>query len=135
MKKILVGIDGSEGANLALEKAVSLISENGIIYLIAVIPLQNKKLFVEENIYKKIRVKAQELIDNIKNELNFINNDIQDIIVEGDAAEKIIDIAAKLNVDLIVLGCKGFNKIGVYPIGSVANKVVQYSHKPVMVVR
>ena len=135
MKKILVGIDGSEGSNLALEKAVSLISEDGIIYLIAVIPSKNKKLFFEEDIYKKIWVKAQELIDNIKNELNFINNDIKDIIVEGDAAEKIIDIAANLNVDLIVLGCRGFNKIGVYPIGSVANKVVQYSHKPVMVVR
>ena len=41
MKKILVGIDGSEGSKLALEKAVSIISEDGIIYLIAVIPSKN----------------------------------------------------------------------------------------------
>ena len=135
MNKILVGVDGSEGSSLALEKAISLVSENGIIYLIAVVPSPYKKFFVDENIYNKIREKTQQLIDNIKNEISFINNDIVDTIEEGDASEKIIDVAAKLDVDLIVLGCRGANKIGVYPIGSVANKVVQYSHKPVMVVR
>ena len=135
MNKILVGIDGSEGSNLALEKSKSLVSENGIIYLIAVVPSPNKKLFIDKNIYNRIRKKAQQLIADIKNEISFINNDVIDIIEEGDAAEKIIDVAAKLDVDLIVLGCRGANKIGVYPIGSVANKVVQYSHKPVMVVR
>ena len=57
------------------------------------------------------------------------------IIEEGNTAEKIIDIATKLNVDLIVLGSRGSNKIGIYPLGSIANKVVQYAHKPVMVVR
>ena len=135
MNKILVGIDGSEGSNLALEKSKSLVSENGIIYLIAVVPSPNKKLFIDKNIYNRIRKKAQQLIANIKNEISFINNNVIDIIEEGDAAEKIIDVAAKLDVDLIVLGCRGANKIGFYPIGSVANKVVQYSHKPVMVVR
>ena len=35
----------------------------------------------------------------------------------------------------IVLGSEGTSEIGRYPIGSVANKVVQYAHKPVMVVR
>ena len=135
MNKILVGIDGSEGSNLALEKAISLISENGIIYLTAVVPSPNKKLFIDKNIYNRIRKKAQQLIADIKNEISFINNDVIDIIEEGDAAEKIIDVAAKLDVDLIVLGCRGANKIGVYPIGSVANKVVQYAAKPVMVVR
>ena len=47
----------------------------------------------------------------------------------------IIDVANRLKVDLIVLGSKGQSELGQYLIGSVANKVVQYAAKPVMVVR
>ena len=60
---------------------------------------------------------------------------ITGIVEEGDAAAKIIDVANRLQVELIVLGSKGTSEIGRYPIGSVANKVVQYAHKPVMLVR
>ena len=54
---------------------------------------------------------------------------------EGDPFSNIIDIVGNLIVDLIVLCCKGYNKLGPYLIGSVASIVVQYAHKPVMVVR
>ena len=40
-----------------------------------------------------------------------------------------------MDVELIVLGSKGQSELGQYLIGSVANKVVQYAAKPVMVVR
>lgn len=135
MKRILVGIDGSDGSKLALEKAISMISEGGSIVLIAVVPSYDEKAFFHINVYKKIKKNANQLIDDIKNEIRVKNYNIEGIVEDGDAAEKIIDIAAKLDVDLIVLGSKGTNKIGIYPIGSVTNKVVQYSHKPVMVVR
>jgi nucleotide-binding universal stress UspA family protein len=135
MKRILVGIDGSDGSKLALEKAISMISEGGRIVLIAVVPSADEKAFFHTNFYKKIKKNANQLIDDIKNEIRVKNYNIKGIVEDGDAAEKIIDIAAKLDVDLIVLGSKGTNKIGIYPIGSVTNKVVQYSHKPVMVVR
>jgi nucleotide-binding universal stress UspA family protein len=57
------------------------------------------------------------------------------MVEEGDPAAVIIDVSSKLNVELIVLGSKGVSQLGQYLIGSVANKVVQYAHKPVMVVR
>ena len=135
MNKILVGIDGSEGAKLALEKAKMLISDEGEIFLIAVVPTQREKTFVDEKIYKKIKEKANQLLKDTITEFSNYNIKINYIIEEGDAAEKIIDTALKLNVDLIMLGSKGTSKIGVYAIGSIANKVVQYAHKPVMIVR
>ena len=135
MNKILVGIDGSEGSQLALDKAKMLISENGEIILIAVVPTLKEKTFVDTNVYKKIKKKANQLIKNTITEFSNKKLNIRGIIEEGDAAEKIIDTALNLNVDLITLGSKGSSKIGAYPIGSVANKVVQYAHKPVMVVR
>jgi nucleotide-binding universal stress UspA family protein len=135
MDKILVGIDGSEGAKLALEKAKMLVSEDGEIILIAVIPDPKERIFVENEVYKNIKIKADKLIKNTIKEFGSKNFKITGLIEEGDASEKIIDTAVKLNVDLITLGSKGSSKIGIYPIGSVANKVVQYAHKPVMVVR
>ena len=135
MDKILVGIDGSEGSILALEKAMSLVSEGGEIILIAVVPTPKEKTFVEIEVYNKIRIKADELIKNTIREFGSKKFNISGLIEEGDAAGKIIDTAVNLNVDLITLGSRGSSKISLYPIGSIANKVVQYSHKPVMVVR
>jgi len=135
MNKILVGIDGSKGSEHALNKALILISEFGEIILLAVVPSPSEKTFVDNEIYKKLSRKANDLIKDIIGDVGENEFIIKGIVENGDAAAKIIDIANNLNVDLIMLGSKGTSKIGKYPIGSVANKVVQYAHKPVMIVR
>ncbi|UCB59259.1 MAG: universal stress protein [Thermoplasmatales archaeon] len=135
MNKILVGFDGSEGSEHALNRAMMLIYEFGELILLAVVPSPDNKLFVDENSSKKLKKKAKNLIDNTINELGEQSFTITGMIEQGDAAATIIDISNRLNVDLIVLGSKGQSELGRYLIGSVANKVVQYAAKPVMVVR
>lgn len=44
MNKILVGFDGSEGAEQALNRAMMLINSDGELFLIAVIPSSKKEL-------------------------------------------------------------------------------------------
>jgi len=90
---------------------------------------------LDKEVYKKLRKKAENLINDTIRDIGPHDFDVTGIIEEGDAATIIIDVANKLNVDLIVLGSKGDSEIGQFLIGSVANKVVQYAHKPVMVVR
>ena len=135
MRKILVCFDGSEGAENALNKAITLLDNDGQLILIAVVPSKSDKIFLENNMYKKIRLKAEELLSQAIKNISHYNFKIKGLIEEGDSSAKIIDMAAKLNVDLIVLGVKSKNKNRIYSIGSVANKVVQYAHTPVMVVR
>ena len=135
MKKILVGIDGSEGSRQALTRSISLLDEFGELHLLAVIPSPSDKNFVDNDMYKTIRKKAEDMINEIISDIGKQGFTIKGIIEEGDPSIKIINTSNKLDVDLIVLGCKGTSKIGRYLIGSVANKVVQYAHKPVMVVR
>jgi len=135
MKRILVGFDGSEGSEMALNKAMNLIDEYGELVLLAVVPSPSDKAFVDNEIYKNLKKKAENLINDAISDIGPHDFDIKGMVEEGDAATIIIDVANRLNVDLIVLGSKGTSEIGRFLIGSVANKVVQYAHKPVMVVR
>ena len=135
MKKILVGFDGSEGSEQALNRAMMLIDEFGELILIAVVPTPSDKAFVDKEMYELMKKKARNLISEAIKDLGSHDFDVNGIVEEGDIAGKIIDIANKLDVDLIVLGSRGTSELGRYLIGSVANKVVQYAHKPVMLVR
>ena len=135
MKKILVGFDGSEGSEQALNRAMMLLEECGELILLAVIPGPADKAFVDDEMYNKIKRKAENMINEVRINLGHHEFTITSMVEEGDPAVIIIDVSNKLNVDLIVLGSKGTSELGQYLIGSVANKVVQYAHKPVMVVR
>lgn len=135
MKKILVGFDGSEGSEQALNRAMMLLDEYGKLIILAVVPSPSDQFFVDEDVYKKLRKKAENLISNVITDIGKQDFEIQGLVEEGDPAARIIDVANKLEVDLIVLGSKGQSELGQYLIGSVAAKVVQYAHKPVMVVR
>jgi nucleotide-binding universal stress UspA family protein len=135
MKKILVGFDGSEGAEQALNRALMLIDEYGELILLAVVPSPSDKTFVDDEVYKNFKKKAETIISDVIKDLGEHEFTMTGMVEEGDPAAIIIDVSSKLNVDLIVLGSKGKSEFGRYLIGSVANKVVQYAHKPVMVVR
>ncbi|MCK4829722.1 universal stress protein [bacterium] len=135
MKKILIGFDGSEGSEQALNRAMMLIDEYGELILLAVVPIPSDKTFVDEEVYKKLKKKAKNLIADVISDIGSHEFTITGVVEAGDAAAKIIDAANKLKVDLIVLGSKGTSELGRYLLGSVANKVVQYAHKPVMLVR
>ena len=135
MKKILVGFDGSEGAEQALNRAMMMINTYGELILLAVVPTPDEKTFVDEDMYQNLKRKAKNLVDDVIADIGQHEYNVTGIVEEGDPASIIIVIASRENVDLIVLGSKGQSELGQYLIGSVANKVVQYAAKPVMVVR
>jgi len=135
MKKILVGFDGSEGSEKALNKAMMLIEENGELIILAVIPVPSDKNLVDQTAYNLLKKKATNIINEVVRDIGSHDFEISGMVEEGNVAAKIIDVANDLNCDLIVLGSVGTSELGPYPIGSIANKVVQYAHKPVMIVR
>ena len=52
MEKILIGFDGSEGAENALNKAMLLVDDDGELILLAVVHTPSDKSFVDEEAYK-----------------------------------------------------------------------------------
>ena len=136
MKRVLVGFDGSEGAEDALNKAMMIIDDDGELVLIAIFTLPSDRNLLDQKTYEIIKLRAHILINNVIRDLGSHSYTIKGMVKDGeDIAALIIDVANELNCDLIVLGSRGSSSLGKYPIGSVANKVVQYAAKPVMVVR
>ena len=136
MRRVLVGFDGSEGAVNALNKAMMFIDDDGELIIVAIISLPSDKNLLDQKAYESIKSRAHNLINNLIDDIGSHDYTITGMVKEGgDIAAVIIDVANELSCDLIVLGSRGSSSLEKYAIGSVANKVVQYAAKPVMVVR
>jgi nucleotide-binding universal stress UspA family protein len=136
MNRILVGFDGSEGAENALNKAMMIVDEDGELIILAIVPVPSDRNLLDQKSYDVLKVRAHTLVNNVVQDIGSHEYTITGIVKEGeDIAAVLIDVANEINCDLIVLGSKGSSALGRYPIGSVANKVVQYAAKPVMLVR
>ena len=135
MRKILVGIDGSDGSEHALNKALMMIEEYGELFLLAVIPSKDTHVFLDDHTHRSLEEKAEQLLEQIISDIGEQDFSLIPVIRAGNAAEVIIDVANEVNAELIVLGSKGTSSVVGHDLGSVSNRVVQYAHKPVMVVR
>jgi len=135
MRKILVGIDGSDGSEHALNKALMMIEEYGELFLLAVIPSKDTHVFLDDHTHRSLEEKAEQLLEQIIFDIGEQDFSLIPVIRAGNAAEVIIDVANEVNAELIVLGSKGTSSVVGHDLGIVSNRVVQYAHKPVMVVR
>lgn len=136
MKRVLIGFDGSEGAQNALHKAMTIIDEDGELVILVIIPHPSDQNLLDQKTYEMIKTRAHTLINTVISDINPHGYAISGMVREAeDIAAVIIDVAIELYCDLIVLGSRGSSTLGKYPIGSIANKVVQYAATPVMVVR
>ncbi len=57
------------------------------------------------------------------------------LVVEGDSAGEIIDLARKTPHSLIAMSTHGRSGIGRWVLGSIAEKVIQHAHSPVLLIR
>ena len=67
---------------------------------------------------------------------NILSTTVDAVKTKGnDAAEEILHIANKENVDTIVVGNRGFSASKDFLLGSVSYKVMHYAKCPVVIVR
>jgi len=60
---------------------------------------------------------------------------VSSLVVDGDAAQSIIDAAAKQKADLIVLGTRGLGELKGLFLGSVSHKVASRANRPCLTVK
>lgn len=144
---ILVPVDGSKQAQKALQVATQLVSSSdAVIYVLNVpepppatdplgIAVGAKSLDISnadiEAAGQKLVEHAQEaekaghgLIERIKSAVGIGNIEIKAIVRLGQPAEVILEEAAELGVDAIVMGSRGMSDLKSLAIGSVSHKVM-----------
>ena len=133
MKNILVPVDGSEGADRAIEKAVMLAETCGA-----------KLNFLYVANINQLAINAV-LSDAILDSVTKAGNVILEMVPAGVEKESfsdtgspavvILDFAESNDIDLIVMGSRGLGVVKGVLLGSVSQYVVEQSKCPVLVVK
>ncbi len=139
MQKILVAHDGSKSSDKALKKAVEFAAGmNASLTVLSVVP----ELYLTElsesdrgRILEALSRETAEAMERIRKSLSGKSLEVKTLIRQGDPAEKILETAQKMKVDLIVTGSHGRHGTKKFLLGSVSSKIVDYSKCPVLVAK
>ena len=135
---VLVAIDGSEGADKALDCALSICSAVGApLTALAVegkLPAYAGSLGEVDEVKREKDEYFSRVLAAAKTEAERRDVTIRTELVAGHAAEVIAHYAKAHGHDLIVVGHRG-HFLGDYLLGSTADRVAHHAHCPVMVVR
>ena len=144
-KKILVPLDGSEFSECSLEHVKAIVSGCRVpetILLRVIEPLSAETVSVlamaGDDLLRKAELdnqaEARNYIVKIKNELANNGLEVEAVVVDGRAAEEILDYAKNNKVDLIIMTTHGKTGISRWFFGSVAQKILQHSPVPVLMI-
>ena len=130
--RVLVPVDGSASSLRALHHSSYLFK--GItrvrIYLLHVIEwTDDDDENIDESLYSQIQEEGKLILRSIVVPKQL--NDYQRIVKLGNPSTKIIELADKLNVDMIIMGKIGIGKSS-SSIGNVSQQVVNLTTKPVV---
>ena len=149
IKRILIAIDSEtsseEVASGALQLVEQLHTEVAIVSVVETPAVLNQadlpipsygfnqnltsEIEIEGILHKNFEEGHKKLITNI-----FFNHKVTTFIEEGSPYEAILQVAANWNADLIVIGTNGRTGLAHLMLGSVAEKVIRHSEKPVFVI-
>lgn len=141
LKKILCAIDLSEQSEPVAEYAVMLakLADASIVAVYAAPTLTQYTGFhvppnTIDNFVGEIVSGAEKSMSEFVAQ-HFAGVDARGVVVVGYAAEEILAVAEKEQVDLIVMGTRGRKGIDLILFGSVAEKVVKNAACPVVTIR
>ena len=138
MDRILIAVDGSEGAHAAVEEGLELAREveANVIFLTVRPPLPHVlgAPFYAYVFTDDVR-DADESLRGAMEAADDYGVDAVSEILEGDAADEIVGFADNRGIDLIVIGSRGLGAFAGALLGSVSRAVVQHAHTPVLVAK
>ncbi|WP_292461666.1 universal stress protein [Methanolobus sp.] len=140
IRKIMIATDGSENAINAIDCGIGLAKANGAeVKAIYVIPSDNIPVMLSDLWVKALDDKLKE--EGLKATEYVVaagksqGVDVEPFVINAKTTrDGIIDFARENNIDLIVIGTLGRTGFSHVLLGSVAESVVRYSKKRVLVV-
>jgi nucleotide-binding universal stress UspA family protein len=139
MKKILVGIDGSTESRTAADRAADLAAATGselvLAYVISPPPALAPEASYLERWDVAEREHARKLLDEVAAATRTRRITVETVMPSGAPAETLANMASQRDVEMVVVGHRGRGAISRVLLGSVADRLVQISPKPVFVSR
>lgn len=132
-RTILCGVDGSE-ESIRATKLGAMIAKRLSARLLGLYVIPSHQVF-QLGIHRaqgeaELAADAQLLLNRLQEETGF---SIEPLILEGDPAATILEVATEQSCDLIVVGHRGLGKVERWLMGNVASKVVLHTPCTVLV--
>jgi len=142
IRKILVGVDGSEGAARAATVAFEIGElTKSKVHIVYIVPLPNiKHISVmsdvsEEELLQKYEVNGKRILQGYEDASRDFGIPVETLLDKGLPSDMLIALSDELGVDLIVLGSHGGTGLKGSGMGSSTERVVLGASCPVFVVK
>jgi nucleotide-binding universal stress UspA family protein len=147
--KILLPTDGSENAARAAEHALWLADVSGaFIVILYVVEQYDPRILPfstlprsNESLYEELREEGKRIVENFKEKLqeikeksNYETIKLTTEIKEGKPYIEILKTIEDEGFDLVVMGASGRHGLDRFILGSVTERVIRGSTKPVMII-
>lgn len=134
MKKILIAIDDSAMAEKVTEAGLQLAQQlNAEMALLSVVDTSFPYI-VSDGATVAEMTELTKTDFKKKHKMLIKDRNIWSFVEEGNPNKIILNIAKEWNADLIVMGTHGRTGVSHFLLGSVAEKVLRHSTKPVLVI-
>lgn len=139
IRNILVGIDGSEPANRALELAEDLSGQYGAALLLVTVlkpaPAVATELIAPPVVPTPAEIQnAQRDLQRRAGELRARGRTVDTQVEVGDPASTLLAIADRRTADVVVAGRSGKGALARAILGSVTTRLLHTSDRPVLIV-
>jgi nucleotide-binding universal stress UspA family protein len=136
LEKVLLATDGSKDAALAARAAVDVCERTGaelhVVHVWYSVPTARLRPFMRAELKKLGNELLEEGVKRVEDSGGLVTGAH---LVEGRAADEILDLAGQIGARLIVIGSRGLGPVGRIALGSVSEAVIHHSDWPVLVLR
>jgi nucleotide-binding universal stress UspA family protein len=139
MNAIVVGTDGSAGAEATVKRVIELASGSGaMIHLVCAYPgrstLERLGLTAKTDPVD-MRGVAVDVLARGERRFEEAGFTVETYAREGDPANTIIDVAGESNAELIAIGAHGNSGLKRFALGGVASKLTHHAPASLLIVR
>lgn len=138
--KILLAVDGSGDADVALRSTVDLVEKTGselhVTYVGEAPFVYHPEHHAYQSQHEEHERMAVRILEEQVEKVKATGGNVAGIHPAlGRPDIEIVDLAEELGVDLIIVGSRGLGGVKRALMGSVSDSVVRHAHCPVLVVR
>lgn len=139
--KVLVPIDGSENSFRALKHGLFLGSKLGaklvVLYVLDTPPVpfvQSQKVI--DSVSESFEKESKEVFAKVDSEAKNYDITYETVLLKGHHIASLINKYADQNdIDVIVIGSRGYGKVKTAILGSVSHDVFHHTKKPVLIIK